>query len=164
LQRLSELTRLAESEGHGDRWPWITDIPVRETVGYIPGWCNGTAGMVMLFTTAHEVLREPRLLERATRAARHVWDVASGTRDLCCGAAGCAYALLSTYRATGESVWLRRAQQLAHDAAGRSVDHFANGDSRLAHSLFRGPLGSAVLAADLERPEEARFPLLERAG
>ena len=72
-------------------------------------------------------------------------------RDLHCGLAGRAYAMLAMHRLTGEAAWLDRAHVLAERAAA-GID----GDG-----LFKGAAGVAVLFADLQNPDDARFPLFD---
>jgi hypothetical protein len=128
----------------------------------MPGWCNGSAGFVHLFTLAHELSGEALYRRLAEGAAWHVWEAPDGNGSLCCGLAGRAYALLNFYRhagGAGGSVWLARARELAEGAA---TDLAWAVDS--PDSLYRGELGPAVLAADLGRPEGAAMPFFEDEG
>jgi serine/threonine-protein kinase len=76
--------------------------------------------------------------------------------QLCCGLAGQGYALLKLYQYSGERAWLERARRLAEQAPAGVVD------TRVSrYSLYRGYLGPALLAADLERPEQARMPFFD---
>jgi serine/threonine-protein kinase len=79
--------------------------------------------------------------------------------SLCCGDAGRAYALLALHRRTGDEAWLPRARTLADRAMAAAGD-----PASAPPSLYQGPLGVAVLLADLERPEWARMPLFEAEG
>jgi serine/threonine-protein kinase len=151
--RLAELAARAEPHGRGVRWPWSVDGASRQT--YAPGWCNGTAGMVPLWTLAAQILREPRFDELADRSAWHTWEFGHGSADLCCGDAGAAYALLARYRATGDVSWLRRAVLLAERAVRRGADAEAG-------SLFRGDVGIALLVAELDWPDDACMPFFGR--
>lgn len=163
--RLQQLGACAEPIGRGLRWPWDTTRGMDEQAGYMPGWCNGTAGYVFLWTQAHKLLGDPAYLTWAEGAAWNAWEGISPLGNLCCGMAGQAYALLSLYRHTGEKVWLSRARGAARYAV------IANNESRTRsdyeqfalrpESLYKGELGLAVLAADLERPEHACMPLFE---
>ena len=78
---------------------------------------------------------------------------------LCCGLAGRAYALLNLYRHTKETVWLDRARDLAARAA-----RVGNIPKEYSHSLYKGEFGLAVLAADLDQPNEATMPFFEPMG
>ena len=75
-----------------------------------------------------------------------------------CGTAGQAYAALNHYRAVGDERWLEAAMRLA--ARGASEDELA-GDATTPLSLYKGHVGLALLAAELERPERAGMPLFE---
>ena len=125
----------------------------------MPGWCNGSCGYVFLWTLVHRWSGEPRHLDLALGAGWDSWDAPDPALSLCCGLAGRGYALLALQRATGDDVWLRRARTLADRGA-------SQGKAQLdqAHSLYKGDLGLAVLAADLERPATAHMPLFEIAG
>ena len=156
-RRLVELAALALPIGRGMDWPW--------TVGHsgepltMPGWCNGACGYVFLWTLAHRLLGDPRYLELADGAAWRSWDAPDQIVTLCCGLAGRAYALLNLYRHTKERVWLDRARDLALRAA-----RVGNTAKEYPHSLYKGEFGLAVLAADLEDPNEATMPFFEPMG
>jgi serine/threonine-protein kinase len=77
--------------------------------------------------------------------------------------AGRAYGLLNLYKHTGEETWLERARVLATRAAGGRSDRGSDGFD-FSHSLYKGDVGVAVLAADLLRPEAASMPFLEEEG
>jgi serine/threonine-protein kinase len=66
------------------------------------------------------------------------------------------------YRHTGEAEWLRRGRDLA-DTAAAGVTALVRDDC-ISGSLHKGELGIAVLAADLERPEEATMPFFGPVG
>jgi serine/threonine-protein kinase len=157
--RLEQLAELAEPVGAGVRWPILVRSRRRmQGMRYLSGWCNGSAGYVPLWTRAHRRFQDARYLDLAERAASNAWETDDGSISLCCGDAGRAYGLLALYRHTGESVWLRRAQELTARAAA------AGDDSALLHfSLYKGSLGVAVLTADIEQPELAHQPLFEPA-
>ena len=121
----------------------------------MPGWCNGSAGYVFLWTTAARVLGSESYLELAEGAAWNSWESAQRDGSLCCGLVGRAYALLDLFQATGEEIWLDRARDLARIAAREGAF-----ESDHPQGLFKGQLGLALLAADLERPDRAWFPFL----
>lgn len=154
--RLDQLAALARTEGDGLWWPWSTSGR-----SSMRGWCNGTAGLVHLWTEAHTTLTDERWLRLAEATARHATVIDHQLPQLCCGLAGQAYAALTMYRHTGEGGWLERGRALADAAA--DVTRLTREDC-LPGSLHKGELGVAVLAADLERPEEASMPFFGRAG
>ncbi len=179
--RLGELADTAESWGRGARWRWHGQ-PLAEGHGlaapaaprWMAGWCNGSAGMVHLWTLASRMLApssktDPgttprgraaagpdRWLQLAHAAAWNAWEADDQVESLCCGLAGRAYALLDLYQAGAGVEWLDRARILADRAASAAADPQ---EASQLHSLYRGQPGIAVLAADLERPEAAAMPL-----
>jgi serine/threonine-protein kinase len=159
--RLDQLARCAEPFGRGLRWSWREPRAVVSSRGYMSGWCNGSAGFVYLWLLAHDMLGGTAYERLATGAAWSAWDGADeNSPDLCCGVGGRAYALLAMHRHTGDEIWLQRASMLGETAAALS----AGVGPRELTSLYKGPLGSALLAVELERPERARMPLFEREG
>jgi len=151
LERLEEVEALKQRKGRGVFWP--NRIGHSET-SLIPGWCNGSAGLLHLFTLAYRIFGAAHWLELAELCAWNTWDEPRFTPSLCCGTAGRAYALLNLYRHTGAAEWLSRARQLANHAAGAASAVQSN-------SLLKGDLGVAVLVADLASPENARMPFFE---
>jgi eukaryotic-like serine/threonine-protein kinase len=162
-ERLQQLGECAEPVGRGLQWKWDTAKPAN---GYMPGWCNGSAGYVFLWTEAHKAIGEKHYLELAEGAAWHAWETPVAIGNLCCGLAGQAYALLNLYHHTGDAIWLGRAQDTARWAAAASADSRGKGalaDLELRpESLYKGDTGIAVLIADLSRPEQAHMPMFER--
>lgn len=164
-ERLNQLGECAVPNGRGLRWAWDQARGANQPGGYMPGWCNGSAGYVFLWTLAHKLLRDPGYLSLAEGAAWNAWETPSPIGNLCCGMAGQAYALLNLYKHTGENTWLSRAR----DAASYAVVATNDARSRREYeqmalrpeSLYKGELGIAILAADLEHPEHACMPLFE---
>ena len=143
--------------GRGLRWPYDAAQPMPHS-GLEASWCNGAAGYVALWTAAHRLLGKDHFESWARRAAWTAYEspVPSGG-DLCCGFGGRAYALLSLYRHSSEEVWLARAHRLAERAATN-----IRANSLRRDSLYKGEVGVALLAAELESPEHACMPLFER--
>jgi serine/threonine-protein kinase len=160
-RRLGELAAAAEPLGRGVRWaqPDAPAVPTVWAAHDVAGWCNGPAGFALLWIAAHARWRRPAHLALAEMCAWSAWEARTTSADLCCGAAGRAYALLSLYRHTGQPAWLERARALASAAR----DGLAGARAALERplGLFKGEAGLAVLAADLECPETAVFPLFE---
>ena len=151
-QRLEQLAGLRVRRGRASYW--------RRQIGgqpedVVPGWCNGSAGFVFLWTAAHRAFGEERYLRLAEEAAIHTLEEPAQIADLCCGASGRAYAVLNVYRHTGERVWLSGARRLANAATACSAKPLR------ANSLWKGELGVAVLIADLQSPENSRMPFFE---
>jgi len=117
-------------------------------------WCTG---YVHLWTLAHRLLGDDKYLELANLAGEESASFEEGAADLCCGAAGQAYAFLNLYKHSGEMKWLHRAEHFANLAARRSMSHIERPDS-----LYKGELGVALLAHDLKAPDRSSMPLFER--
>lgn len=155
-KRLAELGDLARSWGRGLRWPWRD---AHGDSGTMPGWCNGSAGYVHLWTLAHQELGDPRWLDLAEGAAWHAWEAPDVNANLCCGYAGRAYALLDFWKHGRGDVWLERARDLGERAAEVIVRA-----SEPTDSLYKGEVGVAALAADLAKPETAAQPFFGDEG
>lgn len=127
----------------------------------MPGWCNGSAGYVHLWTTAHVATGDGRWEELAERAAWDAYLTPTTITQLCCGLAGQAYALLAMYRHSGRAQWLT----LAGELAARAAAGVRGGPGHpVAGSLHKGVVGVAALAADLADPEAAAMPFFGVAG
>ncbi len=148
--RLDELARLAEPYGCGMRWPV-------EHGGsfYLDGWCNGSAGFAMVYALAYRVLGEPQFGELAERAAVSAWNNEPEFGTLCCGQAGIGYAMLTLHRITHSRQWLQRARACARRASADRSRYF------LRDALYKGAVGAALLAEELEQPDTAAMPLFE---
>ncbi len=162
-RRLDELASCAEPAGRGVHWASSHIGPsLGGVAGYTAGWCSGSAGFVHLWTLAHRELGRPRFLDLARLSAWHAWEDSEAGFSLCCFLAGRAYALFNLYRHTGDQAWLARARTLSIRAASEVLAQGRAG--RYPLSLYKGHLGVAVLAADLDRPEFACMPLFEEEG
>lgn len=151
---LRGLAAHAEEAGEGLRWRWMS--APNDPPQYMAGWCNGSAGLVHLWTLAEGAFGDKDYGELARRAALNAYSEPTPVGDLCCGAAGRSYAMLKLYRHTGEGIWLQRAHELAHRAV-RSVQRW----SVRRDSLYKGEFGVALLVSDLERPELSCMPLFD---
>jgi serine/threonine-protein kinase len=156
-ERLAELAGCARSWGRGLRWPWRDSGAGPGS--HMPGWCNGSAGFVPLWTLASKELNDPSWMAFAEGAAWNSWEASDRNASLCCGLAGRAYALLDFWRHTREQIWLERARDLAETAAVEIVRF-----SEAADSLYKGELGVAALIADLAKPEMAAQPFFGDEG
>ncbi|HKV13095.1 MAG TPA: lanthionine synthetase LanC family protein [Thermoanaerobaculia bacterium] len=159
-KRLAELGECAQTWGRGLRWRWYgIEAGDRHGTRVMPGWCNGSAGFVFLWTLAHRELGDPAFADLALGAAWNTWEAPDGGGSLCCGLGGRAYALLNLHRHGGGPEWLERARELANRAA---VD-IVQGSER-EDSLYKGTVGVALLAAEIARPEAAAMPFFEEEG
>jgi serine/threonine-protein kinase len=155
--RLDQLADLAVPTSKGVLWP----VQNRETGGFpMPGWCNGGAGHVFLWTLAHRLFSRERFLKLAIGAAEESALSGGGGHSLCCGWAGQAYALLALYNHTGEKRWLEHARTLAS----RALAFAQCRQPGLPYSLYKGDLGVAVLLAEIQLPEIASMPFFDEEG
>jgi serine/threonine-protein kinase len=160
--RLKELAQCALPMGRGVVWTWnnqtVGDIAAG-TNGFVPGWCNGSAGHIFLWTLAHKLFGQPNYLELAEKAAWGFCDQTMQFNQLCCGQGGGAYALLDLYRHTGDKNWASRARQFGHRVA--TTKEPPSEFETDINSLYKGEAGLMVLLDDLANPATARMPLFE---
>ena len=145
LEALDRLTSLAGGSADVLRLP--------RSVGsndYVPSWCNGSAGYVLLFTSAYGMTREEKFIRAAAGFAADAIQSADERLNLCCGCAGRAFALLALYQITGESKVLAAARDLCDRAQAQE-----------GSSLFNGAGGPAILAFEMESVGGARMPILD---
>lgn len=152
-ERLQQLAKIGKQQDRLIAWPRKISSNSRST-DWLASWCNGSAGLVPLWTTAWRLLGDNSYLELAALSAAHAeHGVPDRYANLCCGLTGRSYALLDMYTNTHESSWLRRAEQLANIALeDGSID-------QRPWSLFKGRLGVALLMEELKSPDRARVPL-----
>ena len=99
-ERLDQLASFGVPLGRGLRWPREVGLPAGEN-GLGASWCNGAAGLVHLWLAAERLLEDTRFGRLAEAAAWTAYDAPDAGGDLCCGAAGRAYALLAVHRQLG---------------------------------------------------------------
>jgi eukaryotic-like serine/threonine-protein kinase len=100
-------------------------------------------------------------LKLAEGAARNVTATPERIAQLCCGRPGQAYALLALYKHTGDRVWLNHAHEFTQQSLQLSPLPADTEAPPLHYALYKGPLGTALLSADLDEPSEACMPLFE---
>jgi len=154
--RLERLAAAAEPRGRGVRWPGP------DAGDDVVGWCNGAAGLIHLWTLAHERFKAAEFRTLALASGWSAWEGRGTLPNLCCGLAGRAYGLLNLYQATGAPEWLQRAEVLAARATSAIGDDAHRWERPL--SLFKGTPGIVLLAADLRVPEHAAMPFFASEG
>lgn len=126
-------------------------------------WSHGATGMAITLCKASEMFPNDREFRNAAiEAGEVVWKSGLVKKvGLADGAAGNAYAFLSLYRLTGESIYEERANAFASFLYHNASELVTIGDARganHAYSLFQGLAGTACLWFDLLKPESSRFP------
>uniref|UniRef100_A0A6N2ND27 LanC-like protein GCL1 n=2 Tax=Salix viminalis TaxID=40686 RepID=A0A6N2ND27_SALVM len=127
-------------------------------------WSHGATGMAITLCKASEMFPNDReLRDAAIEAGEVVWKSGLVKKvGLADGVAGNAYAFLSLYRLTGESIYEERAKAFAsflyRNASGLVAKGHGRGAAGHAYSLFQGLAGTACLWFDLLKPESSRFP------
>lgn len=163
-ERLAELVDGAEPLGRGVHWAQrVTgSAPSLLATHQVAGWCNGPAGFVPMLAMAAARYSGEHFDSLAEATAWSSWEAPSEVFDLCCGLTGRSYALVCYYRMSGDTTWLRRAEQLAS----RAIEQFRTVRPGLPRplSLFKGEAGVALLAADLLDPDRATSPFFEPEG
>jgi serine/threonine-protein kinase len=154
--RLDQLAACARPHADGMRWPIRIGGDADDS--HMPGWCNGGAGHVHTYLLAFERFGRQDFLDLAVRSASQaIVDGRGGAPFLCCGMTGIAYAALALYRISHELRWRDAALHCA-EAAMSDIR-----SPRLPWaSLFRGMVGTALLAAELACPDEAVMPMFGR--
>ncbi|KAG2716688.1 hypothetical protein I3843_03G141100 [Carya illinoinensis] len=126
-------------------------------------WSHGATGMAITLCKASGVFPDDReFRDAAIEAGEVVWKNGLVKKvGLADGVAGNAYAFLSLYRLTGESIYKERAKAFASSLYHNARKLMTVGNSRGAdhgYSLFQGLAGTACLWFDLLAPENSRFP------
>lgn len=126
-------------------------------------WSHGATGMAISLCKASEVFPNDREFRNAAiEAGEVVWKSGLVKKvGLADGVAGNAYAFLSLYRLTGDSIYEERAKAFAsflYHNASKFVTGGHVGGADHAYSLFQGLAGTACLWFDLIALDRSRFP------
>ncbi|XP_062099939.1 lanC-like protein GCL1 [Humulus lupulus] len=145
---------------HSGNYPSSEGNPRDELVQ----WSHGATSIAITLSKASEVFPGDReFRDAAIEAGEVVWKNGLVKKvGLADGVAGNAYAFLSLYRLTGESLYEERAKAFAcflyHNAPQLvNMEHNSPGADH-ACSLFQGLAGTACLWFDLLAPQNSRFP------
>ncbi|KAI5669825.1 hypothetical protein M9H77_19678 [Catharanthus roseus] len=151
-----------------NRFPHSGNYPVSEgnPRDKLVQWSHGAAGIGITLCKASEVLTNDReFRDAAIEAGEVVWKSGLVKKiGLADGAAGNAYAFLSLYRLTGETIYEERAKAFAsclyHNAREMMMTTTTSLPNGVDHtySLFQGLAGAACLWFDMLAPEHSRFP------
>ncbi|KAL8476225.1 hypothetical protein ACS0TY_028764 [Phlomoides rotata] len=150
-----------------NRFPHSGNYPVSEgnPRDKLVQWSHGAGGIALTLCKASEVFGNDReFRDAAIEAGEVVWNNGLGKKvGLADGIAGNAYAFLSLFRLTGETIYEERAKAFAsylyHNASwNRMTEGCPAAEIEHVYSLFEGLAGAACLWFDLLAPQESRFP------
>ncbi len=152
LTGLKQYAKSGRKHKYGISWP----IDERDERGYMDSWCNGAPGLILLWTLAYNLYKDPLFLETARATGEYcIHKTNYHLGHLCCGAAGVSYALLSLNRIDPSGPWLEYAFHYADFAEHGSIIKLW----RLG--LYSGLAGIICLMLDLQNPKEAEQPVVE---
>lgn len=120
------------------------------------GWCHGTAGHILLWAKAYEVLKDETYLTLALKAGNYLWKTYGRSNDsICCGLGGQSLAFYKLGQLTNDHKWYKKGREFATEAI-ETVRSYT-----LEDSLFQGKVGIYLLAGESIDPSKAIFPLCE---
>ncbi|VDP88982.1 unnamed protein product [Echinostoma caproni] len=124
-------------------------------------WCHGATGAILVYMRAFILWKDPRFLVASRQCADLIWQkgLLKKGPGICHGVAGSGYAFLAMYRLVGEVTYLHRAAMFAEFMQSDTFQHARRPD--FPYSLFEGLAGTACFYADLAKPSEAAFPLMD---
>lgn len=114
-------------------------------------WCNGHAGIALLWCKAHELIGGDDLLAAARSSVQHAIEMGGIQPGLCCGDIGVAYACLALDRIDPGAGWRARAIELGTASLQFLLPHPAG--------LFQGHPGIVAFTLDCTDPTGS-FPTL----
>ena len=85
----------------------------------MPGWCNGVAGHLLMWTRLWQCSGQSDDREVMERIAWGVMESRTVMGNVCCGAAGQAVALASFASATKDASWQKRARDFLNGLIGQ---------------------------------------------
>ncbi|XP_004250112.1 lanC-like protein GCL1 [Solanum lycopersicum] len=151
-----------------NRFPHSGNYPVSEgnPRDKLVQWSHGATGITITMCKVSKVLSDDReFRDAAIEGGEVVWK--SGLVEkvgLADGASGNAYAFLSLYRLTGESIYEERAKAFAsclYQNARTIMNEREHNEADHSYSLFQGLGGVACFLFDLLAPKNSRFPGFE---
>ncbi|XP_049372290.1 lanC-like protein GCL1 [Solanum verrucosum] len=148
-----------------NRFPHSGNYPVSEgnPRDKLVQWSHGATGITITMCKVSEVLSDDREFRGAAIEGGEVmWKSGLVERvGLADGASGNAYAFLSLYRLTGESIYEERAKAFAsclYQNARTIMNERHHNEADHSYSLFQGLGGVACFLFDLLSPKNSRFP------
>ena len=155
--QLDTLINLTIPFGSGICIPWRSTE--QQSFHTISGWCNGSAGIVMLLCDVVKITQEKKYLSIIEKFIWHCWEDTDTSPNLCCGLSGRAYALSYYALLSNKSIWYTRAQYLADKAIEASKT--VNLDELPTHSLYKGQLGIALMVLETSYTKQIAMPYFD---
>lgn len=149
IERLDALAANATIEGDLVAWPAALGGEVPSSLW--PTYCNGTPGMLELWSTAFEKTGNKTYLELAQKCAITTFGLRTPVASLCCGVAGQAVALIRYGQKCDDPKGLKRGQTRLRMTFAMSADE---------PGLLKGDAGIAFCALDSMRRRPVKVPLL----
>jgi predicted Ser/Thr protein kinase len=145
---VAELRRQTVMLKKGVHWPVRIDGNF-----FMPGWCNGVAGHLLLWTKLWQRSAHSEDREMLERVAWGLWESRTNLGNICCGGSGQAIALACFATATGDENWRNRAIEFLEKLRPRwpKDDH--------PQSLFRGELGLHLAEIECRSGAAVQFPV-----
>ena len=152
MKRVEELISSAIVEDQTIQWPYTENDK-----SSWPGWCNGNAGHIFLWTLLYKYFKDTKYIRIAEKTAAHlIVEPLLNNADLCCGMSGIAYSMINLYNATNEEKYLKHAQYIK-----QIILEKWPAMAMRNNSLYKGEVGIALLLCELDNPALARMPLFE---
>ena len=158
-QRVNQLSDKLTPRGRGLEIEWLNEEG--KAIGAMAGWCNGSAGVLHLYSLMYEYDNNAKWLEIARGLAWNVWESQDSIVDLCCGIAGRIFALQKIASIDNGAInWQEKSAHLAQ----RGLEHAEKiqSEDHPPHSLFKGQLGVALAAECVLSEGEITMPLMGR--
>ena len=155
LDQLNLVIQKEIPQGCGVCIPWQSE-GINKEFHTMSGWCNGSAGILMLLSEVVKISNQQKYLKDAERFAWHCWEDPANVPNLCCGLAGRAYALAYYSQVTNSKIWHQRALKLI-DQAMKQREQIDTEEMPM-HSLYKGQLGVALAAIEIETGKKYSMP------
>ena len=152
MSRVDELFDSSIGQEGTIRWP----LRVGDKNAW-PGWCNGNAGHVFLWTLLYRHFMDEKYIHVAELvASRLVNGTENLNADLCCGMSGIAYSMINMYNVVHDKKYLEEAKKIKN-----AILKTWFSQPLRNNSLYKGEPGIAVMVGELHEPSLMKMPLFE---
>jgi len=152
MRRLEELHGNSIEQENIFRWP----LRLGDKNSW-PGWCNGNAGYIFLWTLLYKHFKDEKYLQIAEKIAfRLTRGTKTDNSDLCCGMSGVVYAMINLYKTTNEKKYLEKAKEIKDTILKTWFSQPLRNNS-----LYKGEPGIAAMVGEFREPSLMKMPLFE---